>query len=226
MVGVCCGCIAQPASVQPRKTYNNLVAGLFAGDPIKTSDPLDTTLRRKIQKLQEYIQKNPAKIPKVLITIITRSVHVVPRVVQRIQVDRRCTTQPAQRTTLAPPPRQVSRRLMRRIRQTLRSPGDNLGHVKVAVYALTYMLAMSADDESSYSPSFFAPEVVSGRDAVVPLLLRDPHIEIRTLGAELLAAFSAVQTEADTKLEAIQEMTPLVGFGGAGGVLWGGGGGA
>jgi hypothetical protein len=34
---------------------------------------------------------------------------------------------------------------------------------------------------------------------------------MRTLGAELLAAFAAVQSEADTKLEAIQEMTPLVG---------------
>lgn len=68
MVGVCCGCIAQPASVQPRKTYNTLVAQLFGGEPIKTSDPLDSSLRRKIQKLQEYIQKNPAKIPKVCST--------------------------------------------------------------------------------------------------------------------------------------------------------------
>ncbi len=47
--------------------------------------------------------------------------------------------------------------------------------------------------------------------AQVPVLLRDQHIEMRTLGAELLAAFAAVQSEADTKLEAIQEMTPLVG---------------
>ena len=65
MPGVCCGCVAKPASVQPRKTYNNLVAQLFTAEPIKTTDPLDTSLRRKIQKLQEYVQKNPAKIPKV-----------------------------------------------------------------------------------------------------------------------------------------------------------------
>lgn len=44
----------------------------------------------------------------------------------------------------------------------------------------------------------------------VPLLLRDPHLEMRTLGAELLAVFTAAQTEADTQLGAIQEMTPLV----------------
>ncbi|GBF93271.1 hypothetical protein Rsub_06003 [Raphidocelis subcapitata] len=167
MVGVCCGCIAQPASVQPRKTYNSLVGSLFAGEAIKTGDPLDSTLRRKIQKLQEYIQKNPGKIPK------------------------------------------VSRRLMRRVRATLRAPGDNLGHVKVAVLALVHMLAMSADEESSYSASFFARELVTGPDAVVPLLLRDPHIEVRTLGAELLSAFTRVQPEAESRLDAIQALVPL-----------------
>jgi hypothetical protein len=44
----------------------------------------------------------------------------------------------------------------------------------------------------------------------VPLLLRDPHLEMRTLGAELLRAFTAVQSETDTKLDAIQALTPLV----------------
>ncbi|KAI8464448.1 MAG: hypothetical protein J3K34DRAFT_526188 [Monoraphidium minutum] len=168
MPGVCCGCVAQPASVQPRKTYNTLVAQLFAGEPIRPTDPLDSSLRRKIQKLQEYVQKNPAKIPK------------------------------------------VSRRLMRQVRDALRKPGDGaLGRVKVAAYALIYMLAMSADEASSYTPGFFAKELLTGPDAVVPLLLRDAHLDMRTLGAELLAAFTAVQGEADAQLGAIQEMTPL-----------------
>lgn len=65
MVGVCCGCIAKPASVQPRKTYNILIGQLFAGEPVRTDEALDSSLRRKIQKLQEYVQANPAKIPKV-----------------------------------------------------------------------------------------------------------------------------------------------------------------
>jgi hypothetical protein len=65
MVGVCCGCIAKPASVQPRKTYNTLIGHLFEGQPIGTDQPIDSSLRRKIQKLQEYVQANPAKIPKV-----------------------------------------------------------------------------------------------------------------------------------------------------------------
>jgi hypothetical protein len=51
--------------VQPRKTYNSLVPQLFDGIPIKTDDPIDSTMRRKIQKLQEYLQNNPAKVPKV-----------------------------------------------------------------------------------------------------------------------------------------------------------------
>lgn len=60
----CCRCV-QPASVQPRKTYNTLVTQLFPAEPIKTDDPIDSTMRRKIQKLQEYLQANPAKVPKV-----------------------------------------------------------------------------------------------------------------------------------------------------------------
>lgn len=56
---------------------------------------------------------------------------------------------------------------MRRTKATLRQPGDNLGYVKVAVHAYVYMLARSTDEISSYSPSFFAREVVSGPDAVV-----------------------------------------------------------
>lgn len=168
MVGVCCGCIAKPASVQPRKTYNTLVPQLFAGEPIATDEAIDSSMRRKIQKLQEYVQVNPAKIPK------------------------------------------VSRRLMRRIKATLLRPGDNLGYVKVAVHAYIYLLARSTDEVSSYSPGFFAREVVSGPDAVVPLLLKDMHIEMRTLGAELLAVFTRVQSQVDCQLDAIQVHVPQV----------------
>lgn len=56
---------------------------------------------------------------------------------------------------------------MRRIKATLQQPGDNLGYVKVAVYTYIYLLAHAVDDTSSYSPSFFAREIVSGPDAVV-----------------------------------------------------------
>lgn len=44
----------------------------------------------------------------------------------------------------------------------------------------------------------------------IPLLLRDMHIEMRTLGAELLAVFTAVQSHADSRLEAIQAHMPQV----------------
>lgn len=51
--------------MQPRKTYNTLVGQLFNVLPIKTDDAIDSTMRRKIQKLHEYLQANPAKVPKV-----------------------------------------------------------------------------------------------------------------------------------------------------------------
>jgi hypothetical protein len=142
---------------------------------------------------------------------------------------------------------------MRKIKATLRKPGNNLGYVKVAVHTYAYLLTRSADDTSSYGPSFFAKELLAGQDAVVrvcvcvgggaclvrasdddaaegcggplarvcplhlscttrqiPLLLRDIHIEMRTLGAELLSVFTSVQSPADTKLDAIQAHTPQV----------------
>lgn len=45
----------------------------------------------------------------------------------------------------------------------------------------------------------------------MPLLLRDMHIEMRTLGAELLAVFTRVQSPVDSKLDAIQAHVPQVG---------------
>ena len=66
MGGMCFGCVAAPASAKPRKTYNTLVPQLFLGEPPpKLEAPLDPATRRKITKLHEYVQKNPAKIPKV-----------------------------------------------------------------------------------------------------------------------------------------------------------------
>lgn len=56
---------------------------------------------------------------------------------------------------------------MRRIRATLRAPGDNLGHVKVAVHTYAYLLAKSAEESSSYGPTFFLKELLTGPDAVV-----------------------------------------------------------
>ena len=44
----------------------------------------------------------------------------------------------------------------------------------------------------------------------VPLLLKDIHIEMRTLGAKLLAVFTRVQSPVDSKLESIQAHVPQV----------------
>lgn len=44
----------------------------------------------------------------------------------------------------------------------------------------------------------------------VPLLLKDMHIEMRTLGAELLAVFTRVQSQVDCQLNAIQVHVPQV----------------
>ena len=61
----CFSCVPPPASLKPRKIYNILVPDVF---PLKC--PADDVLvphsiQRKIGKLQEYVQRNPDKVPKV-----------------------------------------------------------------------------------------------------------------------------------------------------------------
>lgn len=41
-------------------------------------------------------------------------------------------------------------------------------------------------------------------------MLKDLHIEMRSLGAELLAVFTKVQSQVDNKLDAIQSQVPQV----------------
>lgn len=166
--------------MQPRKTYNTLVGQLFNVLPIKTDDTIDSTMRRKIQKLHEYLQANPAKVPKVCWTAVcavcvgacvtTHSASDANRQQRELCADRhashlacrvRCCCCSAWVCV------QASRRLMRRIKATLRKPGDNLGHVKIAVHTYAYLLARSADESSSYGPSFFLKELLMGQDAVV-----------------------------------------------------------
>jgi hypothetical protein len=60
-----CSCIPPPASLQPRKVYNILVPGVF---PLKPPDPhadLPRGVERKVDKVAEYLQKQPARAGKV-----------------------------------------------------------------------------------------------------------------------------------------------------------------
>lgn len=62
---VMCSCIPPPASLQPRKVYNILVPDVF---PLKPPDPhsdVPKGVERKMEKLAEYLQKQPARTSKV-----------------------------------------------------------------------------------------------------------------------------------------------------------------
>ena len=63
MVG--CSCIPPPASLQPRKVYNILVPDVFPLQAPQMGHALSTGVEKKIEKLEEYVLKNPARIPKV-----------------------------------------------------------------------------------------------------------------------------------------------------------------
>ncbi len=59
-----CSCIPPPASLQPRKVYNNLVPDVFPMQPPDPDSDVPKSVERKMEKLAEYLQKNPARTAK------------------------------------------------------------------------------------------------------------------------------------------------------------------
>ena len=60
---------------------------------------------------------------------------------------------------------QVSRRLTRRLKQELNK--RHYGYVKVAVHTYKYLLAKTADEESNFTFTYFAKELIDEPDVVV-----------------------------------------------------------
>ncbi|KAG2487550.1 hypothetical protein HYH03_013829 [Edaphochlamys debaryana] len=60
-----CFCIPPPASQQARKVYNILVPDVFPLNAPKPQENLSKGVERKIEKLAEYLQKQPARAGKV-----------------------------------------------------------------------------------------------------------------------------------------------------------------
>jgi hypothetical protein len=67
---VLCSCFPTAASHQPRKVYNVLVPDVFPLQAPRLDEPINAGTKRKIGKLGEYVEKNPARIGKVrLVTL-------------------------------------------------------------------------------------------------------------------------------------------------------------
>lgn len=60
----CLGSLAA-ASVVPVKRYNQLVPALFPGGGVPPDEPMDPVVAKQIEKLLEYMIKNPDRGPKV-----------------------------------------------------------------------------------------------------------------------------------------------------------------
>jgi hypothetical protein len=61
----CLSCIPPPASQLSRKVYNILVPDIFPLVAPSVEEAIPPATTRKIAKLEEYVQRNPHKIPKV-----------------------------------------------------------------------------------------------------------------------------------------------------------------
>jgi hypothetical protein len=161
-----CSCIPPPASLQPRKIYNILVPDVFPGKPPKLEEPLPSGIKRKIGKLEEYLQKSPARAGKVGRGRTAQQAAFV----RRGMAD--ATMSSTRHTTLVSPSlcvracgAQVSRRLTRRIKLALYN--KQYGYVKVAVETYKYLLSKSAEPESTFTFTYFAKELVQQPDTVV-----------------------------------------------------------
>ena len=94
----CFSCIPPPASLKPRKTYNFLVPDVFPLKSPAENDPVPHSIQRKIGKLQEYVQRNPDKVPKASRTdrdligdwIFQADYYCRCRVVSRVAFTRAC----------------------------------------------------------------------------------------------------------------------------------------
>ena len=55
----------KPASKFPVKRYNFLVPDIFPIKPVHVDEDLPNSVKKKIEKLQEYVSKNSERAPKV-----------------------------------------------------------------------------------------------------------------------------------------------------------------
>lgn len=113
----------------------------------------------------------------------------------------------------------VSRRLARKIQKELRA--QRYGYVKLATRAYMHLLeALKNDDSSLFAKEIvvqpvdkhvdaFTDKVGGHLNSVVGLLLRHNKVEIRTLGASLLAQFEKVQVDSDY-VDQLEQFVPLV----------------
>lgn len=62
---VSCSCLPTAASLKPRKIYNVLVPDVFPLQAPRVDEPINAGTKRKIGKLGEYAEMNPARVPKV-----------------------------------------------------------------------------------------------------------------------------------------------------------------
>jgi hypothetical protein len=58
-------CFTQESSRQPRKQYNQLVPAVFPDEAPEWDSALDLAITRKIGNVEDYVEANASKIPKV-----------------------------------------------------------------------------------------------------------------------------------------------------------------
>jgi hypothetical protein len=70
---------ATEAGKKPKKWYNTIVPAVFLKDALKWNEPLDAATTRNIGTVQEYVEENVQRAPKVSRRLWRRFCHDIPR---------------------------------------------------------------------------------------------------------------------------------------------------
>lgn len=178
-----CGCFSSlaAASVVPVKRYNLLVPAVFTHDETSLEQPMDPAVAKQIEKLLEYVAKNPH-----------RGAKVSRRLARRLRVS-------------------LSRRRWNTallVAHTYEALLTGLPPGNTPFLAWELVAARVAKPDSCFSSCCMgknsSPDpvpsgglVAAARGSVVGSLLASPRDDLRTSGAQLLAEFAPRQNNTD-----------------------------
>lgn len=166
-----CGCLGSlaAASVVPVKRYNQLVPALFPDGGVSPDQPMDPAVAKQINKLLEYMVKNPQ-----------RGAKVSRRLARRLQ-----TALLKRQWGLA--------LLVARTYEALLT-GLPLNDAPLLAWELVAMRVSKGNTVDAIPPGGM---VAAARQSVIGSLLNSPRDDLHTAAAQLLAEFAARQNNCD-----------------------------
>ncbi|KAJ9518358.1 hypothetical protein QJQ45_010311 [Haematococcus lacustris] len=185
----CFSCIPPPASRKPRKLYNLIIPDVFPDDQPDESQPLPQPVLKRIEKLCEYAQCSPTKLPK-----------VQPQPMSSLQW---CHVQAVMCWCCSP---QISRRLARRARHAMDQ--RQFGYLHIALTAYAQLFHVQLPSASSFR--YLLPELLHAPYQLIHQLLTSHVPQMQAMGARLVGSLAEAGTPQEHPLLSLHHLVPLL----------------